>query len=250
MTIGYAAGANVAFQGNGSQGTLTFTGCNGSTNFPSGSIVVVAIGWYTGDGETAISSVTIGGQSATLINASGGAGTPQCNLYYASMPGSETDTVVINGATSTLALTSVAAAILTGAASTPTANSILPNASSGSDPQAPTTSISLPSGGVGIAALYAIDQASAATPTWSTTGNSNITASAGDINTNGGSTHFPVLLLAHSTTANVSWQPAVSGSPAFNFAAAMAAVTWAPGSGGGGASGLVLRLPRRIFVRR
>jgi hypothetical protein len=67
--------------------TKTFSGINGSVNFPSGSMVLV--GFFDDLGSTTPGTPLIGGQAATQIAADS---TNKCRLFQATMPASEPDT--------------------------------------------------------------------------------------------------------------------------------------------------------------
>jgi len=244
MPLGYTAGATLVLQ-RPFTATVTFTSVNSGTNFPSGSVVVVAVCWYVGTTGQGPTTVTIGGVTATQIFSAHDANVGVA-FYYAVMPSAETDTVVLTDNTSSWNDVTIAAAILTGAASTPTDNGS--NITDPADPQGLATGINLPTGGVGIAANCVTNQSSTNVPTWVTTGNSAITASGGDITSSEGSGHFTQLTLAHSTTANAAWVPQVNGSPAYSFTSVFGAITWAASAGGGGSALASIAIPRKMFL--
>src|SRR5579863_7626581 len=80
--------------------------------------------------------------------------------------------------------------------------------------------LTVPPGGIGLAAVMVESQDS--TATWVTSSPSNITASGGDINNNISTTKIVAFSMAHTTTPG-SWQPKVSGSPPYTGSPAFGA---------------------------
>lgn len=216
----YTPGANVAVQFvNFASSTVSYSGVNGGTNFPSGSTVVLMFG--QDQGTYTVSSVTIGGQSATAVTGAQDS-SGLCNLYYAHMPAAETDSASI-----TYSNRPGYAAVGGGyfsnlSSSTPTAggNETFGNQA---DPQTLSATLTVPSSGFGFAGVWAsaTGAASSTALSWS-----NVTSSSGDT-FSGFATHFDQLGTAHTATVGAGWNPSVSGvTLSMSFIACMSAGTW------------------------
>jgi hypothetical protein len=217
--------------------TATYTGLNGGTNFPAGSMPCVAIATRSGASSgQPFTSITIGGVTATQIETDG-SGSLSLYLYCASVAGSTTDSITINGTGFINGYVGVAAGYFTGSATTATAVGCSGFGNQNSESTetiqvtctGANTTITNPTGGFGLAAIYGrsgVAATSCGVPTWSTTGSSNITASGGDVNTCS-ITNPDWLSLAHTATAG-SWGPSASSTPAWVSNASMVAVTFGP----------------------
>jgi hypothetical protein len=243
--------------------TDTTTGSSGGT-FPANSYVVA---FFFADDYNASGSQSsiIGGQAATPI----GVNSVGSNIlaFAAKMPGTaQTDTISITDNTDGFShdvggfvyvVTGGAVASYTQNYGTNYGSLDSNHGSPPSDPFGLATfnatdqggaygsliSLTVPAGGFGIVAVFPTDNQSA--PTWT-----NCTNSAGDINNTITGTSSALLNVSlASTITSGSWQPKVAGATPYSgspgFGAAMLAATFAPSP-----PGLVLALPRRIFVRR
>jgi hypothetical protein len=231
--IAWTAGSGASFNQTVVGTATTFNNIiNNGTAIPSGALACFALITRQGAGVQPLTA-TIGGISATQINTDGGS---QLFLYCATMPSSETDQVIISGVNN-FGVELAAGGFFTGSATTATATGCATfgdqNSNSAATLQvtctAANTTISNPTGGIGIVAVYSqvgTAGTSCGTFTWSTTGSSNITASAGDVNVCL-NTKPDNLSLAHTTTVG-SWGPSASSSPTFGSNSAMVAATFAP----------------------
>jgi hypothetical protein len=237
MTVTWTPGGAPAWQNVGFGASATFSGAiNNGSNIPAGAFAIAAFATREGLGTIGPLVVTIGGVTATLIAADSPGGN-NINLYGALMTSSAVDQVVISGADN-FSFEGILGGFLTGSATTASAT----GAGQFSDANNPVTTqtiqvggtgadttITVPTGGIGIAAIYArsgVAGTSFGTPTWSTTSPSNITTSGGDT-TSGSITNPDWMALAHTTTAG-SWGPSETSTPANNDDSAMVAVTFGP----------------------
>jgi len=82
----FTPGANVTRKNNGfAPGTITFTGLNGGTNYPSGALVLV--GLFQDQSALTLTSPQIGGNAASIVSGSQDSST-KCTFYQATMPSS------------------------------------------------------------------------------------------------------------------------------------------------------------------
>jgi len=218
FTPGPGIATNAIINANFASTTETFSGLNGSTNFPSGAVVVVGIG---GDlGHTPIAPL-IGGQAATLVSGSQNTG-KQCVLYQATMPASEPDTFSFQTAGS-WRLTGVAGIGYFQNLTSQTAFSAGNETYAGQvDPQFLSSTLTVPAGGFGV--VYAWDGATKPTAfTWT-----NTTSSSGDnFESATVGSYLTAIGSAHLATASSTWNPTVRGvGQVMNYASCMSAATW------------------------
>jgi hypothetical protein len=227
--------ANIAY---GTSVSHTFTGLNGGTNYPSGAYAVVFLATRRND-MGAYSSVTIGGVTASLLVEDGAAATSFLTAWGASLPSGGADSVVATtsntiGNGGYWSVVGALGGYLTGSATTTTAtgegtlgDSIVPATQTIQvGGTGANTTITVPSGGAGIACVYGragTAGTSLATPTWS--------GATADLQ-NGLVTNPDWMAMAHTLTSG-SWGPSETSSPANASNSGMVALTFAAGSGGG-----------------
>lgn len=240
---------NITFGGN----TGTFTGLNGGTNYPSGSFACVSIASRRNDIQPYASVVFgSGGTTASatsIVTDSGNTTAFTITIWCASIASSTVDQIVITGNNvQFFGQIGVAAGYFTGSATTATAVGLggFSNSATGTQTiqvggSGANTTITNPSGGFGIAAVYGragVAATSCAVPTWSTTGSSNITSATGDVNSCS-ITNPDWITLAHTITAG-SWGPSETSVPANSSNSAMVAATFGVAAAAGATPSMTL----------
>jgi hypothetical protein len=202
----FTPGANVTPKNNGfAAGTVSFTGLNGGTNYPSGAVVLVGV--VQDQSALTLTSPQIGGNAASIVSGAQDSST-HCTLYQATMPSSSSDTFSFTNGAAVNVIGAVAGYFTNLTSSTPTAtgNETFANQP---DPQFLSASITVPSSGFGVAFVGTFGATPPTAVTWT-----NTTASAGD--TFAALATKAAISLSHTTTAG----------------------SWMGGSGAGGVSGV------------
>lgn len=220
----FTAGSSVAMKDNGfSAGTKTFTGLNGSVDFPSGAVVIVAFGNRDG---TAATTPLIGGQAASVVTTAQDT-TLKLTFYQATMPSAQNDTFSIANGDAFSGM-GVASGYFTNlSSSTRSAAAEIDFGSAGATISLGGSAITVPASGFGLVAVFSSINATTAPTavTWT-----NTTAGGGDTFSNlagtNGATFGASITLAHTITSG-SWNPTAAGvTNSWAFGAAMVAAAW------------------------
>jgi hypothetical protein len=162
---------------NGYVGSRSFTGMNGGTNYPSGSVVVV---FAIATDATAFTSPQMGGVSLTPLASATNVG-QAVQVFYADLPSGAVDTFTFlnQGCCSAFGAYAI---YFTGVRSATLAGAYQSAWSSKADPQLANTpsSLTVPTGGFGVLFEGSINSTVPQTSTFLTTTPSFLTSSTGD----------------------------------------------------------------------
>lgn len=174
----------------------------------SASRYVIVCAGQTSNGPVA--SMLIGGVTATLAKESGGGGTNRASIWYANVPTGTTATIDVTSTVGFPGFFGIAVGVITTATPTPASTAAEAGGSFNNDPQVTTTSLTVPSSGIGV--LCAVSN-NPNTPTYN-----NWTAEYNTTST----TNMQLLL----GSLSASGTPSVSGYAFTDFA--IAAASWGP----------------------
>lgn len=177
----------------------------------SASRYVIICAGQTSNGPASALTLNSGSITATLAKESGGGGTNRASIWYANVPTGTTASVDVTSTVGFPGFFGIAVGVITTATPTPANTAAEAGGGFNNDPQVTTTSLTVPSGGIGV--LCGVTNTVNGTPTYN-----NWTAEYNTTST----TNMQLLL----GSLSASGTPSISGYAFTDFA--IAAASWGP----------------------